>query len=74
MPKRIDSKNDASVQIRMPSAWVRALKMISFEKSLEAGDEVRWTDLVRSAIRNEFAFNGNLDDERRGEKCLQQKE
>jgi hypothetical protein len=71
MPKRTNATNDASVQIRMPSAWVHALKMKSFERSLEVQDEIRWTDLVRSAIRNEFEFNGNPDDERRGEKCVQ---
>ena len=54
--KRKPKLYDANIQLRIPSDWLKSLKMMSFQKSLEIGDEVKYTDLIRHAIQNEFEF------------------
>jgi hypothetical protein len=70
MPRQRSSNmiNDASVQIRIPNEWLKRLKMKSYEQSLELGDEVRWTELVRTAIKNEFQFGEDGHGERSARK------
>ena len=48
-----------TICIRISSEHIEYLKKLSHQKSLDQGIEIKYTDLIRDAIREKYPIGGN---------------
>jgi metal-responsive CopG/Arc/MetJ family transcriptional regulator len=44
------------ISINLPKTWVAKLRELAHQESLKSRDEVRYTDLIRKAIKNSHPY------------------